>query len=299
MTFEGRRQSTTDRKRLAATALGLAWAALLMEPGTLANAAPVSVSELRDQTHIHGLAVDRQNPDQLLIATHHGLFRASQDGQAELISVVQDFMGFTADPADPASLFASGHPAQGGNLGFIASSDNGATWTEISTGVDGPVDFHQMTVSTADPDVIYGSYGALQKSLDAGKTWSVVGPLPEKLIDLAASAADADTLYAATESGLFASKDGGRGWKPVTEGAAISLVEVAGETLYAFVVGRGLVRSSEAQPDFTDVAGDWSDQIVLHLAVDPKNPDRIYVATYGGDVLATVDGGATWKPLGG
>ncbi|TIT16878.1 MAG: hypothetical protein E5W85_00930 [Mesorhizobium sp.] len=44
------------------------------------------------------------------MATHHGLFRTGPDGQAELISPVQDFMGFTPDPSDPRSLYASGHP---------------------------------------------------------------------------------------------------------------------------------------------------------------------------------------------
>ena len=207
-------------------------------------------------------------------------------------------MGFTPDPSDPAMLFASGHPSEGGNLGFIASTDNGLTWAQISPGVDGPVDFHQMTVSAADPKVIYGAYGSLQISRDAGKNWSVVGPLPEKLIDLAASAKDVDTIYAATEGGLLVSPNGGQEWKPVIEGAPVSLVEMAGGTLYAFVVGRGLVRSGEGQLDFTAVGGDWGEQVLLHLAVDPKNPDRIYVASHHGDVLVTTDGGTTWKQIG-
>jgi photosystem II stability/assembly factor-like uncharacterized protein len=122
--------------------------------------------------------------------------------------------------------------------------------------------------------------------------------LPERLIDLAASAKNADTLYAATEGGLLVSTDGGPAWKPAIDGAPVSLVEMAGETLYAFVVGRGLVRSAEGQLDFTAVGGDWINRILLHLAVDPKNPDRIFVASHHGDVLVTTDGGATWKLMG-
>lgn len=286
------------RSRRVAAALFLAYVEILAGVGIAAEAQPISVSELKDHTHIHGLAVDRQDPNYLLIATHHGLFRAAQDGKAELISVVQDFMGFTPDPADPATLFASGHPSGGGNLGFIASTDAGATWTQISPGVDGPVDFHQMTVSAADPKVIYGAYGGLQISRDAGKTWSLGGPLPERLIDLAASAKDVDTIYAATEVGLLVSPDGGQGWKPVIEGAPVSLVEMAGETLYAFVVGRGLFSSAEGQLDFTTVEGNWNNKVLLHLAVDANNPDRIFVASHHGDVLLTTDGGTTWKEMG-
>lgn len=287
-----------ERNRLG-TALGLACMAMLAGYGPSAAADTISVSELKNRTHIHGLSVDRANPDYLLIATHHGLYRAAPDGKAELISVVQDFMGFTADPSSPTSLFASGHPAEVGNLGFIASEDNGATWRQVSPGVDGPVDFHQMTVSPADPKVIYGAYGGLQKSLDAGKTWSAVGPLPEKLIDLAASAKDVETLYAATERGLLVSSNGGRDWLASIEGSAVSMVEaMPGGTLYAFVLGRGLIRSSEGQLDFASVGHDWGDRILLHVAVDSTDPDRIFVASHHGEVLVSADGGATWKEIG-
>lgn len=180
-------------RRVGAALLSLA---TLMAPIVIpqAVAETVAVSELKQQTHIHGLAVDRQNPDQLLIATHRGLFTSGPDGWAKRVSPVQDFMGFTPDPAKADKLYASGHPTGGGNLGFVASTDNGVTWTQVSPGVGGPVDFHQMTLSAADPNVIFGAYGTLQASRDGGKTWSVVGPLPDKLIDLAASAKNTDTL---------------------------------------------------------------------------------------------------------
>lgn len=267
--------------------------------GVEASAEPVAVSRLKEQTHIHGLATDRQDPEKLLIATHHGLFRSGLNGQAERISAVQDFMGFTPDPSDPKRLYASGHPAGGGNLGFIASSDNGATWTQVSSGVDGPVDFHQMTVSSADPDIIYGAYGALQMSRDAGATWSVAGPLPDRLIDLAASARDTGILYAATETGLSISRDGGRNWDSVLEGAPVSLVEVSPDgSLYAFVLGRGLMRATEPDLQFSTVAADWDDRILRHLAVDSKDPARIFVASHRGDILASTGGGTSWTDLG-
>jgi photosystem II stability/assembly factor-like uncharacterized protein len=183
---------------VAAAAIGLDTVA----PGDAARLSAaefIPVAELPVYTHIHGLAVDRRDPSRLLIATHHGLFRTQADGTAERISEVQDFMGFAPHPSDAGVLYASGHPAGGGNLGFIASPDHGATWTQVSPGLNWPVDFHQLTVSAADPRIIYGHYGSLQLSRDSGATWSLVGP--DRLIDLAASARDASTLYAATETG--------------------------------------------------------------------------------------------------
>jgi photosystem II stability/assembly factor-like uncharacterized protein len=268
-------------------------------PGSAAGAEPVSVSQLKESTHIHGLAVDREDSQRLLIATHHGLFRAGPDGKAELISPVQDFMGFTPDPSGPRSLYASGHPAGGGNLGFIASTDNGATWTQVAPGADGPVDFHQMTVSFADPQVLYGAYGALQVSRDAGKTWSVIGPLPTKLIDLAASAKDAGTVYAATEGGLLVSRDGGQSWETVIDGAPVSLIEVTADgSLYAFVLGQGLVRAAEADMVFKTNSASWGDQILLHMAVDPADSNRMFVASHQADIFVSTDRGTNWVAFG-
>lgn len=290
---------TKPNRWRARSALGVLAIAAALAAGMAARAQSVAVSNLKQQTHIHGLAVDRQNPDHLLIATHHGLFRSGPDGKAALISPVQDFMGFTPDPSDPHTLYASGHPAGGGNLGFIASQNGGANWEQVSTGVDGPVDFHQLTVSLADPDVIFGAFGSLQASRDAGKTWSMVGPRPEKLIDLAASARDADTLYAATEAGLSVSRDGGLGWETVIDGASVSLVDVTADgTIYAFVLGQGLAQAAEADLKFATIADGWGDRVLLHLAVDPADKERMFVASHQGDILASTDGGANWTEFG-
>lgn len=286
-------------KRSRSALLGALAFSAAVAVGLVARAESVPVSQLKQQTHIHGLAVEREDPEHLLIATHHGLFRAGPGGEAERISVVQDFMGFTAHPSDPGTLYASGHPADGGNLGFIASTDGGANWKQVSAGEGGPVDFHQMTVSPADPMTVYGAFGGLQVSRDGGKTWSVAGPLPERLIDLAASARDSDTLYAATESGLLISKDAGGTWEAVVEGSPVSLVEVTPEgALYAFVLGKGLVHSAEEQLDLALVGADWGDRVLLHLAVDPADKERIFVASHEGDILASEDGGANWREFG-
>lgn len=288
--------------RIESLVAASAIAAVLAAFAAGSQAETLAVADLPRQTHIHGLAVDAQDPSRLLIATHHGLFSAGPDGEAERISVVQDFMGFNPHPSDPDILYASGHPADGGNLGFIASTDRGQTWSQVSPGVNGPVDFHQMTVSPADPARIYGAYaGGLQTSGDAGESWTLIGPAPEGLIDLTASAKSPDTLYAATEVGLMVSTDAGKTWRAsAIEGAPVSLIEIAPDgTLYAFVVGRGLVRSAEDPLAFETVSGGFGNGYFLHLAADPANPDRVFAATGDGEVLSSTDGGESCAPLGG
>jgi photosystem II stability/assembly factor-like uncharacterized protein len=263
--------------------------------GDLAAAETNSVSDLPAQTHIHGLAVDLGDPSYVFIATHHGLYRAGPDGNAVLVSEVQDFMGFNPHPTDPSRLFASGHPAGGGNLGFIASADGGKSWSQISPGLDGPVDFHQMTVSPADPNRIYGAYGNLQVSIDGGKSWTSAGRAPEKLIDLAASAVNPDIVYAATGTGLSVSQDGGKSWKEILAGPPVTLVEATPAGIFAFVVGKGLMRATEGAFNWTTLSEDWGEEYLLHLAVDPSEPTRLYAANGHSQMLKSSDGGKTWS----
>lgn len=260
----------------------------------------VDLASLAQTTHVHGLAVDRADASRLLVATHHGLFRVRPDGTAEQISVTQDFMGFTPHPSDPQVLYASGHPAQGGNLGVIVSTDGGKTWAQRARGANGPVDFHQMDVSKADPKIIYGVHGGLQVSRDGGKTWAIAARLPEGVIDLAASARDANTLYLATQSGLLVSNDAGRSWRPGhLLQRPVSMVETSADgSVYAFIVGLGLVKATEPSLNWTTLKKDFGDRYILHLAVDPTDGAKMYAATQHGDVLASADGGRTWRPFG-
>ena len=213
-------------------------------------------------------------------------------------------MGFTPHPSDPAILYASGHPAGGGNLGFIASTDGGKSWSKLADGAGGPVDFHQMDVSKADPKVIYGIFGGLQRSADGGRTWSKVGPVPEGLIDIAASGQDADTLYAATRNGLFKSIDTGRSWQPAHILRRLAtMVQVTGRgEVYAFIFGTGLLRADDGGVNWRLVSNDFDGAYVLHLAVDQKERGKIYAVTLDSEtraqgVLVSGDGGETWAPL--
>lgn len=270
--------------------------------GCGSEAERVSLDALAERTHFHGITVDQEDSERLYLATHHGFHRLDLDGMTEQISEVSDdFMGFTPHPGDPTQFFASGHPQRGGNLGFIVSSDGGKSWSQRSPGVDGPVDFHQLTVSHADPDTLYGAYhGQLQISRDAGHGWHLQGPAPEGLIGLAASSQDPERLYAATQAGLLMSPDAGRRWRQAyPEPRPTSLVATtATGDLYAFIAGVGLVHASEASRDWQLLSDGWSDNYLLHLAVDPQDPERLYAIDARDRVLASQDGGHSWHPLG-
>lgn len=273
-----------------ALALGL----LLIGPQAPAQEAAPLADFLRG-THVHGLSMDPRDPDRLLLATHHGLLALDPaTGEATPVGESrQDFMGFSV--AGPDRFLASGHPEEGGNSGVLLSADGGATWSRIAEGAEGPVDFHQMTVSAADPRTLYGAYGgSLQRSRDGGATWEVVGPAPEGLIDLAASSLDPDRLHAATETGLLTSGDGGASWAPAhPAGAPATFVEAGPDgTIHAFVLGEGLLRAEEPGLDWTLVSEPLGGEYLLHFATDGT---RAFAVTGSGALLASDDGGATWR----
>ena len=259
------------------------------------------LKELATRTHYHGIAFARSGSAVLLLASHHGLFAVDMNGDATQVSPMQDYMGFSPNPADPLSYYASGHPAGGGNSGFLKSTDGGASWKQISAGVDGPVDFHQMDVSPADPQTIYGSYGNLQVSHDGGQTWTTTGAPPEKLVAVAASGVKAEQIYAATQHGLHASMDAGATWQPLEfDGKVVSAVKTGPNgILLAFVLGQGLMKAQEDKPrEWTVLSNGFGDAIPLHIAIDPTDGNHLALTTQNNGVLESRDGGSTWAPFG-
>lgn len=262
------------------------------------SAQDLALAELARQTHFHGLAIDPADAGRALLATHHGLFAVTRDGRARRISQAgDDLMGFTAHPTDQTRLLASGHPASGGNLGVVESTDGGRSWRRISPGLRGPVDFHQMTISRADPNVVYGVHEGVQVSRDGGRTWIMAGPPPPRLIALAASAERADELYAATEAGLMVSRDAGRSWEPTDLTGPTSTVHAAADgALYAFVLGRGLLRREKDAPSW-EVVGGFGARFVLHLAATPQDRQVLLAVLNDHSLLRSEDRGRTWAPF--
>ncbi len=270
------------------------------------SAGEKTISALSKETHFHGIAVDPADGSRLLLATHHGFYVVTPDGIARQLSGSRnDFMGFTPHPTDPSVLYASGHPAGGGNLGFLSSTDGGRTWNKLSNGINGPVDFHQMDVSKADPKVIYGIYGGLQKSADGGLTWMRIGPAPEGIVAIAASGNAPEMIYAGTQRGLLVSADSGLHWELAhqSQRAATMVYAATNRAIYAFIVGTGLIRTKEPSLDWQVVNNGFGRAAILHLATGAQEGSALYAVTFDPEARAqslfvSRDDGRTWTRLG-
>lgn len=269
-----------------------------------------SLTDDFDRNHLHGLAYDHTT-EQLYLATHHGLFVLKNDEDLFLVGdSSDDFMGFTMHPERPDILYRSGHPSGGGNLGVERSEDGGFTWTRIFTGLDDEtVDFHMMTISDADPEVLFGGYhGKLYVTEDAGKTWRIAtsnGLSGQGLCwgvpCLAPDSGERTTVLAGTQEGLFVSTDLGEAWqrhtpKPV---AGITVHPTDASILYGFT-HEGIVQSTDradtwqvVQPA-TEFGGNES---AFGFAVNHAAPDKVYAGTTVNRVLRTTDAGETWEVI--
>ncbi len=252
-------------------------------------------------THGHGLAVDAVDSDKVYIATHHGLLVLINEKDLYQIGEKEDdYMGFSPHPTNPKVFFTSGHPSFGGNLGFQKSEDGGFTWRKVSNGVNGPVDFHAMTVSAVNPDVIFGWYqGALQRSADGGKNWEIVTNTSFPIVGLAADPKDENILYAASPQGLMVSQNKGKDWSSLFDGfvSTIAIDPQNSKDLISFSEKLRLAKSNDAGKNWEQVNESFNGETPLHTAFDIRKSEVIYTLTEKNSLYKSIDSGTTWTKI--
>ena len=245
---------------------------------------------------------------ELLVGTHTGLVRWSEErGWRSVGAGRHDLMGFRADAEIDGTLYGSGHPDLRSGLpnplGLIVSRDGGRTWTQRSLG--GVADLHALTTIGGHRPALL-AWDALENALlrsdDGGATWAT---LPSAalaatggVLALDAHPTDPEGVFAATANGLWRSEDAGATWSAtrLTGSPVTTVRQLDGGTLWAFIVGAGLQRSSDGGASWTRVASPIG--VGAYATAIAGGADGVvFVATSTADVLRSDDGGATWKAL--
>jgi photosystem II stability/assembly factor-like uncharacterized protein len=181
---------------------------------------------------------------------------------------------------------------------FVLTSDGKRDRWEVSGPHFAGWEIYHVKGSPADPERLYASQSSgwfgqvLQRSNDGGKTWEAAGndfqyegtpgthrwydgsPHPwefKRVWHLEPSLTDPDMIYAGVEdAALFASRDAGATW-----------AEMPG------------LRTHQTASEWAPGAGG----LCLHtIVIDPKNPDRMFIAISAAGVFRSEDAGKSWRP---
>jgi len=212
----------------------------------------------------HPVAFDPANPKAIWIPDVN-LHKRSADGGAkwtEFRVSGGDVYTFAFHPTNSKIIWAGG---SNGRSGLWRTSDGGASWKQLGTGLPESNLPRRIVVDPSEPDTLYmsarrGGY----KSTDGGETWAPLGgnfPQQEEIESLTIHPTEPKTLFVGTRKGLLRTTDGGQTW------------------------GR--------------LGGGLPNYVVRGLAIDPAAPERMWAAAAGAGVFRTTDGGKSWTEANG
>lgn len=281
---------------------------LLLGTVVLAGCQSAPVNNLYSEksiSHAHGLAVDSADPNKLYVATHYGLLVLVDEKDLYRIGKAKDdYMGFSVHPTTPQTFFSSGHPSTGGNLGIQKSEDGGVTWQKIGNGVNGPVDFHEMTVNTANPNILFGWYNnELQRSFDGGKTWEIVETSLPNILQLVTDSQDENVVFATTLQGLMRSSNKGSTWENISQDLKDGIVVTVAvhpqypKKLLSFSKKLGLARSTDGGITWEKMGENFDGELLLYIVFDKNTTDKVYTLTKNNVVWKSSNGGNSWSKI--
>jgi photosystem II stability/assembly factor-like uncharacterized protein len=244
------------------------------------------------------LFVDPSVPSTLYGGRGLKLFRSRDAGAVwDEITLPLYAQDLEADPRAPGALWAAGFlDLLPGTSVVYHSDDFGDTWEPVAFPSSKDMLIQVFEVDPQNPQVLWAAGGLLRNSLrlrvfrsaDGGQTWQrretgIDVPAAVTVVDLAIDPADANRVYAATESGLYRTTDAGLTWTRVP-GLSGGVTEVGTSpttptTVYAFLSGFGVLRSTDGGGTWAPARRGLAPIPVLDLVVDPTDPRRLYAGT--------------------
>jgi photosystem II stability/assembly factor-like uncharacterized protein len=274
-------------------------------------------SGLPTNSKIFGLLTHRDRPGQVFSISDNRLGWGAADPPLLLVSADagqrwmpaaaglpdEQLTAWSMDPANPDRLWVASSTA------VYRSSDAGLSWQATRV----PSSPRTSMAVSADGTTIYLAGNPPMRSTDGGDSWTQTVVRTSDQVEVqtvtgfALDPGTARHIWAASEAGLFESRDGGDSWAAAgLEGRSLRWVgavgsEGANETapsvrLYAGVTGDGLYRREGAQAWQTAATGMPDQSTVLAFAAGPG--EALWLTTDGGGIYRSSDWGDTWQNAG-
>ncbi len=201
-------------------------------------------------------------------------------------------------PSDPNTLVI------GALDGVFRSRNGGETWERISPENQAEIkNIESIAIDPVNPDIIYaGTWHLPWKTDDGGASWHSISKgiaFDSDMFSIIVDPKNPDTVYASACSGMYRSDNKAEYFHRIS----LTLPHSAMRTrvlkqdpqrpavVYAGTTG-GLWKTLDRGAKWTLVTDD--SVIVNDVMIDPRNPQRVLVATDRGGVLASDDGFATY-----
>jgi hypothetical protein len=177
--------------------------------------------------------------------------------------------------------------------GVFRSADNGATWTQKSSGI---TDLRTSGIIYTQGYVIVVTPSGVFRSANQGDTWETAG-LEQK--DVRCVAAIQGVLVAGTNGeGIYRSVDLGKNWVAANTGLSSSnfrAIETNGTTLFAAGgVGSGVFRSTDQGVSWTLLTNGLPSSSYRGFA---SNSQLIVAGSFGAGVFYSTNNGDTWTAI--
>ncbi len=193
------------------------------------------------------------------------------------------------DPEVDALTFLGNALYAGTYTGVYASSNYGASWNPASNGLPWPAQI--SCLATIEGNIVAGSSGGIYVSTDSGKSWVDATPTA-KYLEVSSFALNGNLVLAATNYGLYFSRNHGLEWSLVQGSPPISTLCVSGTTIFA-ADDYGVIVS-------TDQGRNWEPGNTGLPAAVPNAfaavGGYVFLGTLGGIYISS-DNGATWTSV--
>ncbi len=260
----------------------------------------------RDDLALDSIVVDHANPMHIVIgawvlgSADGGLYISNDGGvswKSDADMQGQSIRALTPSSSNPQLLVA------GTLKGVYRSNDGGEHWTLISP--QGSQELHEVesiAIDPVDPQIIYaGTWHLPWKTTDGGAHWTNMkkGIIDDSdVFSIIVDPKDPKVVYASACSGIYKSQTAGEEFKkvqgiPSTARRTRVLMQDPQSMNIVFAgTTEGLFRTVDSGTTWKPTTG--TDVIVNDVFVDPKNPNRVLLATDRGGVLASNDGGSSF-----
>ena len=250
---------------------------------------------LSGRANVHEIAIDPRDSNRIYISVYQDkkgrVFRTQDAGESwEEVYVVSKerfaIFALAIDSYDSSVVYMG--TAQGG---FLKSSDYGKSWQLIKWFDDVISD---IVINPQDTRIIYLSTFSkgIYKTTDKGINWqSFEDDLKEfrqskKVENLVIDPQRPNIIYAGSAYGLLVSKDGGENWQevriimPPKSKPVLSLAIDSQNTNHLYYGAGSILYRSLDQGENWTVHELSSQRNVKMIAIDPQDPNLIYVGMY-------------------